>query len=178
LIESIAERIAIRLKEANPRETTSIAVMRYALIGIIHNTITFTTAFIIGLLLGHLFDTFIVAISFMGLRLVSGGYHFRTPLSCLIFSTLIFVSIPFISLQSEAYIIINSISLLLTLIFAPSNIKEHVRVSEKYFPIFKLISVVIVVTNYLFLNPVITLSIFAQSITLIYLPRKGGQYEK
>ncbi|KIL36018.1 hypothetical protein SD71_11900 [Cohnella kolymensis] len=172
MIEALATRIAVKLKEANPKDTASVEVMRYALIGILHNAITFSAAFLIGLLLGKLLATFLAAVSFMALRFVSGGYHFKTPLSCFIFSTIIFIAIPFIPLQSDSYWIVNTISLALTAIFAPSNIKEHIQVSEKYFPLFKLISVVIVVINYFWLNPVITLALFAQSVTLIYIKRK------
>lgn len=179
MIEAFATRIAVKLKEANPKETASVEVMRYALIGIIHNAITFATAFLIGLLLGELLGTFLAAVSFMALRFVSGGYHFKTPLSCFIFSTIIFISIPFITLNSDAYWIVNTISLVLAAIFAPSNIKEHIQVSEKYFPLFKLISVLIVGINYFFLHPVITLALFAQSVTLIYIKRKEvGTHEK
>lgn len=173
LIEAIANRIAVKLKEANPEETASVDVMKYALFGLIHNTLTFATALIVGLLLGHLVDTLVAAISFMTLRFVSGGYHFKTPLSCLVFSSLIFVVIPFVQVPEMWLYVINSLSLLLALIFAPSNIREHIRVPEKYWPLFKVISVIIVGANYFFLNPIITLALFVQSITLITL-KKGG----
>lgn len=173
MIEAIANRIAVKLKEANPEETASVDVMKYALFGLIHNTLTFATALIVGLLLGHLVDTLVAAISFMTLRFVSGGYHFKTPLSCLVFSSLIFVVIPFVQVPEMWLYVINSLSLLLALIFAPSNIREHIRVPEKYWPLFKVISVIIVGANYFFLNPIITLALFVQSITLITL-KKGG----
>jgi len=167
LIDALAGKIAVKLKEANPEETASVEVMKFALFGIIHNTLTFATALIVGLCLGQLLETLIAAISFMILRFVSGGYHFKTPLSCLLFSSFVFVTIPFISINELWYWVINSITLLLVLIFAPSNIREHIRVSEKFFPLFKIISVIIVGVSLLLHNPIVTLAFFIQAITLI-----------
>lgn len=174
MIEAISHRLAVKLKEVNPEETVSIDVMKFALIGIIHNILTLSTAFFIGLILGQFYETLVAAVSFMGLRFVSGGFHFKSPWSCLIFSSFIFISIPFCSnllLESEL-IVVNTISLLLCLLFAPSNIKNHIRVSEKYFPLFKLISLVVIITNYIFITPIITVAFFVQSVTLITFKRR------
>ncbi|WP_182299762.1 accessory gene regulator ArgB-like protein [Cohnella cholangitidis] len=167
MIDAIATKLAVKIKEANPEETASVEVMKFALFGIIHNTLTFATALIVGLCLGQLLETLLAAFSFMILRFVSGGYHFKTPLSCLLFSSFVFVLIPFIPMQGTSVIIINSISLILVLLFAPSNIREHIRVSEKFFPIFKVISALLVGAGFLLDNPIIILAFFVQSITLI-----------
>lgn len=167
LIEAIANRIAIKLKEANPEETASIEVMKYALFGILHNTVTLATAFLVGLVLDQFFDTFIAAVSFMLLRLVSGGYHFKTPLSCLIFSASIFVIIPLIPTSEISLFLLNILSLLLVILLAPSNIREHIRIPEKYFPLFKVISIVLVISSFFVNSPIITLAFFMQALTLI-----------
>ncbi|WP_186438492.1 accessory gene regulator ArgB-like protein [Cohnella terricola] len=167
MIDALASKIAVKLKEANPEETASVEVMKFALFGIIHNTLTFATALIVGLCLGQLLETLIAAFSFMILRFVSGGYHFKTPLSCLLFSSFVFVTIPFIPVNDLWFWVINSLTLLLVLIFAPSNIREHIRISEKFFPLFKVISVILVVVSLLLHNPIVTLAFFIQAITLI-----------
>jgi accessory gene regulator B len=172
LIDAIANNLAVKLKEANPEETASVEVMKFALFGIIHNTLTFVTALLVGLCLGQLLETLLAAFGFMILRFVSGGYHFKTPLSCLLFSSFVFVAIPFISLSDTYLIIINSISLLLVLIFAPSNIRDHIRISEKFFPMFKVISAILVLVNFIPVNSVITLAFFVQAITLITFKRE------
>jgi len=172
LIENLAGRIAKTIKEASPEETTSVEVMKFALIGIIHNSIIVITALIFGIIFNNFVETVICCISFMGLRLVSGGYHFKTALSCFIFSTIVFVTIPFIQLPNNVLLYINIVSLILCIVFSPSNIKAHIRVSEKYFFIFKLASIIVVSLNFLLNNPIITLSFLTQSVTLIYF--KGG----
>ncbi|MFC5469811.1 accessory gene regulator ArgB-like protein [Cohnella suwonensis] len=168
MIDAIANKIAVKLKEANPEETASIEIMKFALFGLIHNILTITTALFVGLCLGQLLETLLAAFSFMILRFVSGGYHFKTPLSCLLFSSFVFVAIPFVPTNMSSLIILNLISLSLVLIFAPSNIKDHIRVSEKYFPIFKILSALLVIIN-IFIpdNSIITLAFIIQSVTLI-----------
>lgn len=167
MIEQLADRIAVRIKETNPEETASVEVMRYALIGLLHNGITISAALIVGLFFGTFQETFLAVVSLMTLRLVSGGYHFSSMLACSLFSFSVFVAIPFITLGEDALLILNTISLLLCSIFAPSNIKEHIRVQEKYFIVFKILSIILVALNFLLLDPIITLGMFAQSLLLI-----------
>jgi len=175
LINAIATKIAIKLKEANPEETASVEMMKFALVGILHNTLIFVTALVAGLCLGQLLETLVAAISFMILRLVSGGYHFKTSISCFLFSSFVFIGIPFITLDNLWFWIINTVSILLVLIFAPSNIKEHIRVSEKYFPVFKFLSFLVVVISILFHNEVVTIAFFVQSLTLITLRKEVSE---
>lgn len=167
MIESIATKLAVKIKETSPEETASVEVMKFALFGIIHNTLTFVSAMVVGLSLGKLLETFVAAVSFMILRFVSGGYHFKTPLSCLLFSSFVFVAIPFVAVNDVWFWVLNSMSLILVLIFAPSNIKEHIRVSDKFFPVFKVLSVLLVVASFLIDNAIVTLAFLVQSITLI-----------
>ncbi|MFC5530145.1 accessory gene regulator ArgB-like protein [Cohnella yongneupensis] len=167
MIEALSRRMAIKLKEVNPEETASVEVMSYALQGILHNAITFITAFLAGILFGHFVDTLIAVVCFMGLRFVSGGFHFKSALACFLFSATIFIGIPFLDLNDHVLMIINGASLVLAALFAPSNIKEHIRVSERYFPVFKLLSVLLVTINFIYLMPVVTLAFFAQAASLI-----------
>jgi Membrane protein putatively involved in post-translational modification of the autoinducing quorum-sensing peptide len=172
MIDALADKIAVKLKEANPEETASVEVMKFALIGLLHNALIFVTALTVGLVLGQFLDTLIAAICFMLLRLVSGGFHFKTPLSCLLFSSFVFVAIPLVPIDDTWIMVVNGLTLLLVLIFAPSNIREHIRVSEKYFPVFKVISAVLVAASFLIGHPIVTLAFFVQSLTLIAFERR------
>lgn len=122
--------------------------------------------------MGQLYETLVAAFGFMILRFVSGGYHFKTPLSCLLFSSFVFVAIPFVPLNTTWFWIINVLTLALVLIFAPSNIKEHIRVSEKFFPVFKVISTILVIISFFLHNEIVTLAFFIQSVTLITFRRE------
>ncbi|WP_276354610.1 accessory gene regulator ArgB-like protein [Cohnella caldifontis] len=167
MVEQLANKIAVKIHETNPEGTASVEVMRYALVGLLHNGFTISAALIVGLFAGTFSETLLGVVSLMTLRLVSGGYHFSSMLACSIFSFSVFVAIPFIPVNHETALIVNAVSLVLCLIFSPSNIKEHIRVSEKYFFVFKLLSIMMVVSNFFLLNPIITLGFFAQSLLLI-----------
>jgi len=172
LIEYLADRIAVKIKEASPEETASTEVMKYALIGLLHNGIIVGTALAAGLILGKFFDILWICLSFMLLRLISGGYHFKSALACFVFSTVIFIGIPFIPVSDGLLPYLNSVSLVLCAVFAPSNIREHIRVPDKYFIWFKIGSVLVVALNFTIDNPLITLSFLAQSMTLIHFRRE------
>jgi accessory gene regulator B len=172
MVDTFAQRLAMKLKEVNPEETASVEVMKYALIGIIHNGIIILTALIAGLFTGHLLDTLLAIICFIALRFVSGGFHFKSSLACFVFSSVVFVIIPLIPAAEWVLVLLNSVSLLLALVFSPANIEEHIRVHKKYFVWFKVISVAIILCNYLILTPVTTWALFAQSLSLIHLKKE------
>jgi accessory gene regulator B len=167
MIEQLAGKIAVKIKEASPEDTASVEVMKFALIGLLQNGITITAALIVGLVAGTFFEVFLAVASFMLLRLVSGGYHFSSMLACAIFSFSVFVAIPFIPVSDSMVHVLNAASLVLCLVFSPSNIKEHIRVSEKYFFIFKVLSIIVVSINFWISNPIVALGFFAQSLLLI-----------
>ncbi len=175
MIESLAERISIRLKNANPEETTSVEVMKFALTGVLHNSVTIFAALVVGGIFGHFADTLLTIVFFMTLRLVSGGYHFKSALHCFIFSFGVFVAIPFISITDDIIGILLLVSLLLATLYAPSNITEHIRVNRKFFPLFKLLSLLIIALDLILWNPIIALAVCAQSLTLIRFNRKRGE---
>jgi len=174
LIERLATRIALKIKEASPEETASVELMKFALIGILHNAITIGTALAVGAILGRFGEVLLACAAFMLLRLFSGGFHFKSALSCFLFSAAIFVLIPLIPIGRDfPYLhLLTASSFMLCLFFAPANIKEHIRVPEKSFPLFKLISLALVTLSYFLSHPVVTLAFLAQSLTLLPLPRK------
>lgn len=176
MIESISERIAISIKNMN-EDTASIAVMKYSLIIILNTFMTIILCLLIGILLGTLQDTIIVMFTIAIFRFFSGGYHFRTATGCVIVSTVIIVTIPFISIPGNISLYLTLASLLLTIIYAPSNIKHVARMPQKYFQILKLISVLLVCLNFFISSQLIAVSFFIQGISLITW--KGDEvYEK
>ncbi|MFD0673130.1 accessory gene regulator ArgB-like protein [Cohnella sp. GCM10027633] len=178
MIEGVAHRLATKIKEANPEETASIDVMKFALFGLLNNLIITIVSLSLSFLFGQVQETIIVITSFSVLRLFSGGFHFKTPRACFIFTTLIFILTPFAHLSGTGILVASVLALSLVLIFAPSNIKEHIQVDEKYFPLFKFISTIIVIASYFINDSAVTMAILAQSITLINLNRRGGDFNE
>lgn len=172
MIEVMSNRLAVKLKKINPEETASIEVMSYALQGILHNLITIVTALAVGSIFQQFWETFFAAICFTVLRLVSGGYHFKSALACFIVTASVFIAIPFVDVSHSVLLAMNVASLLLAAIYAPSNIKGHVRVEEKYFSVFKVISMGLIAINFIYLTPIITVTFFAQALSLITYPKE------
>lgn len=173
LIETLSNRWALKLKELNPEETASVEVMSYAFQGILHNGITFLTALLFGLVYGSFWDILLATSALMALRMVSGGFHFKSALVCFIVSALVFIGIPFVDLKGTEVLIVNIVNLLIVLFFSPSNIAGHIRYSsEKSVIVFKIISVLLVSINFFYLNSIVAVAFFVQACALIPYRRR------
>lgn len=171
-MNSLAHRIAVSIKNANPEETHSVEVMEYAL-GIILNTllIIVSTA-ILGLFLGRFAECMIFLLCFCILRLSSGGVHLKTALACNIVTTLISTTLPsFITLSDSAIWIANLISLVIMIGFAP-NPDKNVRIPTSMYPLLKLVSIAMVSSNFFLQSTVIGLGFLVQSLTVIPWTRR------
>jgi len=173
MIERLSHLLAIRIKNANPDQTASIDIMKFSIIGIINNSITFVLILLIGSVGGHLYQTCIALLAFMVLRIFAGGFHFNSPITCIVVSTVTISVIPYLSslLNTPLIILFNLISVIITLVYAPSNIKKT-RISQSRCKIYKAIAVLLVSSNFLFLSPSISLSFLIQNISII--ERKEG----
>lgn len=120
-------------------------------------------------LFSDLKGSIIAFVSFAIARKFSGGLHLKSLTACAIISALIFVVIPLIHLSHKSTLIITGITAVVFLLFSPNTLEE-VNTS-KIEPYLKLISTVIVMTNFIIQSPIIALSFAAQALLL---PWKGG----
>lgn len=167
MIEAYAEKLAITIKKANPEQTTSVDIMKYGIIMFTNGFAVLFSALIIGWLSGKFIETCIALCAYALLRFFSGGFHFKSALHCILYSVLILTLIPHIPFQSSWNIPILIISLIITTVFAPADIKNQTRIPEKYHPWLKYISLLIVIVNFFILSDIVTLAFFAQTIMLI-----------
>lgn len=168
MIEVMAERIAKMIKKANPEETKSVPVMAYSLSILINSFAVIIVSLIIGVLNGRTTETFLALISFATLRMVSGGHHARSLTVCFVVSTALFVLIPYIPLTKTQVTIANILALSLVAVFAPYNGEKN-NIPQRVFPLFKAISITLVVTSLLIGHASIALSLLAQALLLIPL---------
>lgn len=166
MIEAFAEKLAIRIKETNPEQSASVAVMKYSLILLMTTAGGFLLTMTIGILLGEPRQTLLALISFAVLRFFSGGYHFKSTLMCILASTAVLAPLPYIQLNDATFYCLMAISLLLLLIFAPTNIRGHSKIPEKYYPALKITSAVLVATNFYIHSDVMALAFFIQAVTV------------
>lgn len=172
VIDSLAGKIAVSIKNTNPEKTNSVEVMKFSLIILLNGFITLGSAILIGSLAGNASVTFLAFVAFVVLRICSGGFHFQSSITCTIVSTILLISIPFIPLNYLWLQVLTWISLFLVLVYAPARIQEHSNIAKKYYPILKCIALLIVGSNLIFRSEVIAIAFFVQSLTLIHSKRK------
>ncbi|MNC29135.1 putative regulator protein [compost metagenome] len=169
----LSYKLAAAIKQANPQETSSIEVMQYALNIILNSLLIVIISLLIGWFTGSLPDTAIALVSFAALRFFSGGRHLKTAAACNIFSITLCSSLPHISYLVQDHLwLINMSALILILVFAP-NPDVNAQISLHWYPWMKLVSGLMILSNFFISSPVIGLAFFAQSLTVILL-KKGG----
>lgn len=176
MIESIANRMAVGLKRRVPEHPASVEVLAYAFNFTLNTSLTIIIALTAATILNQFWESIIVMCSFALLRMVSGGYHFKSANACIIASALGANLIPFIHLPSDTILWINFICLALVLVFAPSRIEHQTRIPKKYFPLLKVISGGMVSANFIMMSPLVAVTFFVQSLSLI--SRRGGTVDE
>ena len=163
----LSEKLAITIKKANENETASVEVMKFSLILLFNMFFTILLSLILAALFGTVRETVLALFSFMLLRIFSGGFHFKTATACTVASVAIVVIVPLIPITDQIAFYLTLAALILVLKFAPSNIRGTVRIPEKYFPFLKIISALIVSSNFLLSNHLLALIFFVQAVSLI-----------
>jgi len=151
----------------------STEVIVYAL-SIVSNTVSIVSiSLLIGLLTGEFARTLLVLCVFALIRYLSGGYHLKSGLWCIVISTAVMSALPHIMLSEFATNVLTGIALVFFLILAPANYDKYARIDPKYFPLLKIISSVIVSANFLFVSDILALAFITQALLLPF--REGGE---
>jgi len=172
MVESLALRIAETLKRIEPDRTASVAVMKFSLEAIINTAFTILFISIVGLLTNSIGETMLGVAGFALLRFFSGGLHLREALHCSIISVILISSAPHIPLNMEWVYYTGIISVVIVLLFTPSNMEGYARIPKKYFPLLKIISTLIVSLNFIFGSSTIAIVFLIQSITTITFKKR------
>lgn len=167
MIGSVSKRIASRIKSIVPEHPRSEQVLAYSISFLLNTVSVILLTLLVSLFTGRIVETVIVMFSFALLRQVSGGYHFGSAWLCIVMSTAVLTAMTFANFGYPIIIILTTISLLLALRFAPSRIEKQTRIPKKYYPMLKVLSLLIISTSFIFDSPVLTTAFFVQSMTLI-----------
>jgi accessory gene regulator B len=167
MIENISFRIASIIKNANEENTASIEVMKYGVSILLNGIIISALSLFFGFLFGKPTETLLTMISFVMLRMASGGYHFKTANQCIIISILLMSGLPFIPINDRIEEILLIISLIIVAVKAPSNIEMQSRIPKQYYPLLKLISALFILANFFIGSDIITKAFFIQSLLLL-----------
>lgn len=164
----LGRRMAEAIKRANPKETASVEVMAYALTNIVHSGTIILAALLLGSSVHHLVQTTVALLWFMGLRLLTGGYHFKSLHVCALFSISVVVGIPFLTPLDMLVPWADWASVMLLGIFAPTRNKSR-------FPdmAFKAAAILAVLANGLLVHS-FTASITILIVSIMTISKKGG----
>ncbi|WP_372237421.1 accessory gene regulator B family protein [Paenibacillus sp. FSL H7-0331] len=131
------------------------------------------TSLIISLFLNTTTELLIFTPFFLLLRFISGSaWHFRNDLVCYIFSSLVISIIPTIDFLTANYIsFMNIFSLIVLLILSPISNNEKINSKKKL--IFKMIGVLFVAINFLYIkNDIVSVSFFVQCVSMVSIKRR------
>lgn len=175
MIEFLAGKIALQIKQANPEETKSIPVLQFGLIMIISTVIILFTTSIVSFYLGTLTETWTVLMTFAFLRMFSGGFHFKTAALCTLSTIVGAITLPLLPVPEDILIVINLTTLILVGLFSPHNIENQSRFFKKeHSSVLKVIATLIVFGLILIESKSVDLALFVQALTLIPV-LEGGE---
>lgn len=140
--------------------------MKFALIGLFNNGLTFLIILLAGHLLDMFWQAFLAFTAFMLLRIFAGGFHFRSAGTCTAVSAASIVAVTYCSsfLSETHALAITAVSLVFIAIFAPSNIKKT-RIKPAWRPYYKMAAMLIVSANFALQSPLLALVFLLQAIT-------------
>jgi accessory gene regulator B len=175
MVEKLSYRLAHWLKSEIPDHPYSEARLQFGFHLFLNTVLTLLAATVLGLLFGNYRDTMQVLFAFGLLRMISGGFHFKSASVCIVVSSGVAALLPFIDLTNNYIMLLNITNLVLTIIFAPSRIEEQTRIPSQYFPLLRIASSVLVASNFLIQSQLLAITWFIQALSLIRLPAKGGE---
>ena len=135
----LGRKIAESIKRANPDETASIEVMSYALTNIIHSGTIIAGSLLISLPLGIFMETLVALFWFMWLRVLTGGFHYKSLHTCAIFSVTAVLLCPYIARVPFLLLWIDYTSAALLLVFSPAQNKS--KVPNGWLKVFSLLAI-------------------------------------
>ncbi|WP_127591917.1 accessory gene regulator ArgB-like protein [Paenibacillus lautus] len=173
IIEGISKRIAEGIKRQVPDHKSSVPVLSHAIAIILNVLFIVVFTLVISILTGNVKQAVLALMGFAILRQFSGGYHLKTGAGCIAFTTALFTLVSFVDLDTAGVHILNALSLLLVMVFAPSRIERQSRIPKKHYVKLRMISSVIVMFNFGLQSPTLAVIFLVQAISL--LRWKGGQ---
>jgi len=173
MIEAMVHRIVDYIDKYDDSKRVSRPVMVFALQSLLNNVLTFILCLLIGWWTGKFAEVCVVLAGTVALRILAGGLHFVSPGVCIIVTTLVVTSIPFIPVNHTVSLILNAVSAVLVLAFAPADLKGKTRISDRGLQIRKFAGLLLVCANFVIQSPLLSLAFLGVAITLI--PWKGGK---
>jgi accessory gene regulator B len=149
VIVSLSSRVAKAIHEANPEETSSAERLTAILALQVVNYGVIVVSLGIGAASGAFWTTALSVLTFAVIRILTGGFHFKSLDSCFLASTTVLSAIPYLSVPAW---LPTAGALVLILVFSRKK---------------KILPMLIIGVNLFIGSPIIALAALAQSLTLI-----------
>lgn len=177
-VEASATRLAEYINK-NVENSSSVAVLKMSLITIINFLIVTFVVLLACLFTGKFTAGLIAVLLTPFLRYFCGGIHMKSAQLCNIISIILILLAVYLPIQyTYTGLSLTILSVIILLLYAPQGIKNVSRLEVKYYPILKLISVLIVATNFYFQSPLLAAVFFMQCLTILPLAQKLVDYYK
>lgn len=170
MIERAATLLALKIKAANPSETSSVDVLKYGIAMSLNLLGVIIGCCVIGLITGKVFETLMAFGAFALLRRFSGGFHAKSLGVCVILSIALFAMIPLVPVNGLAQYTLKAVTVLLIVFLAPANCQGN-DIPERFVKQFKAIAILLGIGHLLIDSAIIVLAFFAQAVLLIDLKR-------
>ncbi|WP_243735129.1 accessory gene regulator B family protein [Paenibacillus turpanensis] len=166
MIENGAVKIARSIRNQHS-EAASEAVLVYSLIIVLNNLLTIVLTIGLTAIAGTLGKAAIILVAFAAARFLSGGAHLSSSTVCSVASALILTLLSFVSWDYwYAGFACTIVCAIIILIYAPSGLKGHSRLDEKYYPLLKLAALLLVLSNLMIQSSLLSAAFLAQSLTI------------
>jgi accessory gene regulator B len=175
MIEQVSLRIASRIWNANPSETASIAVMKYALSIILSSLMITTLSLGIGLIFSLFYEVLLCLLIIGGLRMVCGGRHLKSLDNCVVVSVVICTGVPIITdlIPSNTYFIV--LIHICSTFFIYRYWESRYAWNEYVHAFVKVATIFAVNFNLLLQNGVIAYAVLIVSVAMIRGGAKNGE---
>ncbi|MCC2684625.1 MAG: Accessory protein regulator [Paenibacillaceae bacterium] len=167
LIDKASYNIALFIRKNNP-DAGSETALKYTLSLLINTFSAITISLIICSISGHLTNSIIVALVWLAIRYVSGGFHLNSSISCCVFSIFIIVTISHLNYNySWLGFLFDILSICIVGWKAPVGLENVSRIEIKYYPLLKAIAVCLVISNFFIQSSLLSSVFFVQSLMLL-----------
>jgi accessory gene regulator B len=168
MIERIAHKMAISIKRAAPEHPASIEVLAFPISAILNAVLIIVISIGISFLTNRISETATVLIGYALLRQISGGVHLKSGDFCVIVSVTGATILAQADFTQSIITTLTIASVLLAFIFSPSRIENQTRIPERFYPLLKVLSVLLIASNFLINSSVLAAAFFVQSLTLVH----------
>lgn len=167
MVNTLSGKIATGIKKVVPEAPQSVEVLKYAISFILNAFFIIGASLLISLFTGKVIEVTIILIGYALLRQVSGGVHLESGTLCIVISTAGATALSFVSFDRNTLVLVTVVSLLLALVYAPSRIDKQTRIPAKYYPVLKLLSLLIISSSFFIHSAALASAFLLQTLTLV-----------